>query len=944
MSPSERSTAGRVPPALLDHSQAADVEAVVLAAVRELMAEVRPSVEIRGVSLDDDFARQLGLDSLALAELLVRLEGFLGVTIPTRVLATAETPRDLVAAVRRAHPGSGAALAVAWHPQPIVEDIPGTATTLVEALESHVRAHPERVHVRLLGDAGLVGELTYADLWNGALTVAGELLNRGLVPGETVALMLPTGSDYFTAFTGVVVAGGIPVPVYPPARPSQLEDHLRRQTGIFLSAGTALLLTTPEARTLARLVRSQVPSLRHVLTPADLTGMPSLHQRPRAAGADVALVQYTSGSTGHPKGVTLTHANLLANIRAMGTAAQVNSADVFVSWLPLYHDMGLIGAWLTSLYYGMPLVVMPPMSFLSHPARWLTAITAHGGTLSASPNFGYELCLRIDDAELAGLDLSTWRMACNGAEPVNARTLSRFAERFAACGLRRQAIAPVYGLAEAGVGLAFPPPGRGPLIDRVRRAELTTAGRAVPAADEDPGALEVVACGLPLPGHEIRVVDALGNEMGERHEGHIEFRGPSATIGYFHDAAATKTLFHGDWLDTGDLGYIAGGDLYVTGRVKDLIIRAGRNLHPQQLEDAVGEVPGVRKGCVAVFAATDAAAGTERLVVLAETRLTGERDRADLRARILGIAVDLLGTPPDDVVIAPPGTVLKTSSGKLRRAACRERYEHGNLAADQRRVWWQLTRFAWTGTVPQLRRARRVVSGIGFAAYCWVLLLFVGVPATLAVAVLPRMSSRRHAVRRVARLLAHASGTSLTIHGGGSLTPRHPCVIVANHPSYLDSFALAAVLPASCTFVAGEVFARQKVVGFFLRRLGTGFVERAHPDRAVADTGRLIEAAKQGRTLVFFPEGGLSRIPGLRPFHMGAFAVAANAGLPIIPVAITGTRSMLRAGHRFVRPGQVDITVGEPIAPTGTGWDGALALERAARQTILQHCREPDLN
>ena len=269
-------------------------------------------------------------------------------------------------------------------------------------------------------------------------------------------------------------------------------------------------------------------------------------------------------------------------------------------------------------------------------------------------------------------------MAFNGAEPVSPATIERFAERFAPYGLRPDAIdAGIRAgrvLGRAGLPAAGPGPAHRPHRPRARscgRGGPTRRNRATPDA------LRFVACGQPLPGHEIRIVDAAGHELGDRREGRIEFRGPSATAGYFRNADATRSLFHDDWLDTGDLGYLADADLYVTGRVKDLIIRAGRNLHPDELEEAVGNLAGVRKGCVAVFACPDPGGGVERLVVMAETRATGDEATAALRSEIVSTTVDLLGVAPDDVVLAPPRTVPKTSSGKIRRAASREIYEQG---------------------------------------------------------------------------------------------------------------------------------------------------------------------------------------------------------------------------------------------------------------------------
>ncbi|HEU0201848.1 MAG TPA: AMP-binding protein [Burkholderiaceae bacterium] len=302
----------------------------------------------------------------------------------------------------------------------------------------------------------------------------------------------------------------------------------------------------PEAMVVARLLQARVPGLRHVITPQQLAAGDTARTDSDSftpvllSGEDIAFIQYTSGSTGSPKGVVLTHANLLPNIRAMQQAVAASPRDVFVGWLPLYHDMGLIGAFLGSLYVGFPLVVMSPLAFLAKPERWLRAIHRYRGTLSAGPNFAYELCLkRIDDAALAGLDLSSWRLAFNSAEAVSPDTVLRFAQRFARYGLRPEAITPVCGLAEAAVGLLFPPLGRGPLIDRIDRETFARAGRAIPAAG-DTNAQRFVACGRPLAGHTIRIVDDAGREVGERIEGRLEFKGPSATQGYFRNPSETR--------------------------------------------------------------------------------------------------------------------------------------------------------------------------------------------------------------------------------------------------------------------------------------------------------------------------------------------------------------------------------------------------------------------
>src|SRR5665647_1148500 len=575
----------------------------VIALVAALVRELRPQrIRFIDVLPSSRIERDLGIDSLGRTELILRIERAFRVRLPAQTIGEAETVHDLVRALEQAGPARERA-ALEAPSVPALPSVPAAtqARTLIEVLEWHAARHPDRLHLTVLQDeATVLGSLTYAELAARARAIARGLIVRGVTPGDRVALMLPTSVDYFTTFFGILYAGAVPVPIYPPMRLSQIEDHLRRQIGILRNAGACLLITMPEGRRLAGLLRAQVESLTAVESVANLEASTAPVNLPPPSGSDsVALIQYTSGSTGDPKGVVLSHSNLLANIRAMGAVMEASSADVFVSWLPLYHDMGLIGAWLGCLHFAAPLYAMSPMSFLVRPESWLWAIHRFRATFSASPNFGFEFCLnKITDSDLKGLDLNSLRMVANDAEPVSVQTLRRFIDRFGRYGFPARAMAPVYGLAECSVGLAFPPLGRPPIIDRVNRDRLSTDGVAEPARPEDPKPLEIVACGQPLPGHEIRIVDEAGRELGERREGRLEFRGPSTTRGYFHDESKTRELFHDGWLDSADRGYTAGGDVYITGRIKDIIIRAGRHLYPQEIEEAVADIPGIRKGCL----------------------------------------------------------------------------------------------------------------------------------------------------------------------------------------------------------------------------------------------------------------------------------------------------------------------------------------------------------
>ncbi len=892
----------------------------------------------------------MGIDSLGRVELLLRIEQHFAVTLPEQILATAETPGDLLHAIKtakiskRAQTDSGTVRIPREPDQAIEGGPPEKAETLIEVLDWHAEAHPKGIHIHLYGDGESEELITYADLKEGAGAIAAGLVERQIEPGQSVAIMLPTGRDYFYAFFGILSAGCIPVPLYPPARLSQIEEHMKRHAIILKNALARLLITIPEAKTLAMLLKSQVETMKSVVTAEEISTKNKGYRFPKPKAADIAFLQYTSGTTGNPKGVMLSHANLLANIRAMGEVTEASSKDVFVSWLPLYHDMGLIGAWLGSLYYGMKFVVMSPLTFLARPERWLWAIHKHRGTISGGPNFGYELGIRrLDEKKLEGLDLSSWRMAFNGAEPVSHETMNQFCEVFKDYGFNPKACMPVYGLAEASVGLTFPPLNRGPLVDEIRRETLMHSGRAEPAEEGEEETLHFVACGRPLPGHQIRIVDDFGREVEERREGRLQFRGPSTTSGYFRNRQASEELFDGEWLNSGDRAYMAGGDLYLTGRIKDVIIRAGRNIYPYELEEAIGKIEGIRKGCVAVFGTTDISKGTERLVVIAETKEREFSNLDTIQSEINSVSADIIGMPPEDVLLAPPRSVLKTSSGKIRRSATRDLYEKEKIGWRQYPVWWQFLRLTTASLIPQLRRARLRSMEFIYASYAWPMFYSLAIITWTMVAIMPNIRWRRSFIRHMSRLAVWLSGNPFTVRGLENIPSRSPCIIASNHASYIDVIVTAAVFPPFLSYVAKRELTSRFVPRLFLSRIGIRFVERFDMERGLSDAKKISETVQQGNSMVFFPEGTFDRMPGLLPFHMGAFITAAEAGIPIVPVTLRGTRSVLRSESWFPRRGAITVTIGEPILPEGSGWKAAIKLREATRASMLEHCGEPDL-
>jgi 1-acyl-sn-glycerol-3-phosphate acyltransferase len=914
--------------------------------VRDLVWELHPEMQRRvAVTLDSDLDRDLGLDSLGRAELVLRIDRAFKVRLPDRLLADASTPRDLLQALVAAAPDRAAAtealpLELTELPEVVA---PFSEATLIGVLAHHVHSHGERPHVLLWQSEDEEQTISYAELDRESRTVAAGLIERGLAPGDRVAIMLPTEAAFFEAFFGVLYAAGVPVPVYPPFRRAHVEDHLRRQATILRNAGASFLIIGSEIRTVGQLMLGLAEDLHHVETVKDLACAGAIEQPLRAGPETIALIQYTSGSTGDPKGVVLTHANLLSNIRAIGEAIAANSSDVFVSWLPLYHDMGLIGAWLGALHYGVPTVIMPPLAFLADPGRWLRAIGRHRATLSAAPNFAYELCCKnVHDEDIKGLDLSSLRMLMNGAEPVSPATIARFAARFAKFGFPPKAMAPVYGLAENSVGLTIPPVGRGPIVDRVERSVLSRDGKARPAQPGDATALEFVACGRPIDGHEVRIVDEADVELPERTEGRLQFKGPSSTRGYFRNEEKTKALFDGEWLESGDRAYIANGDVFITGRIKDIIIKAGRNIYPQELEELVGGVEGVRKGCVAAFPSTLGDTGTERLVLLVETRLTAQSDIEALRNKIIEVAKTQLDMAPDEVVLAPPNTVPKTSSGKLQRSAARSLYESGSLSKKGYALWWQLTRLSWSGLGHRARRLQRRIFDLLYAGYWWALLV-AGASITWCATLLLSSRSRRHQViHYVARGFLWLTGLSPKVEVEEPI-PARSVLLAVNHASYLDPLLLSAVIPGPLSFVAKEELAGQRVAGPFLRRTGTRFVRRTDVKGGVEDTRNVLDASLSGERIVSFPEGTLTRMPGLLGFHLGSFLVAVEAGVPVVPIVISGTRSALRGGQWFPRPSKIGVHIGKGMRADGSDFSAAVRLRDRVRARMLVLCGEPDL-
>jgi acyl-CoA synthetase (AMP-forming)/AMP-acid ligase II len=576
--------------------------------------------------------------------------------------------------------------------------------TLIDLLR-RVGAFSE-VGLRLLDRSEGASWFPWTEVARRAEDTCGGLQRLGLAPGDRVGLVFPTSIDFIDTFFGVILAGAVPVPLYPPIRLGRLEEYLSR-TARMLSAVSPRIVLADERvrRLLGTAVRDVAPELG-CLAPREL---PLSAGRPIARAAnDLALIQFSSGTTVDPKPVALSHRAVVAQAMALNAHWPDSDDHVHsgVSWLPLYHDMGLIGCVITALERPGSMTLIPPELFLARPAVWLRAISRYRATVSVAPNFGYGLCVeKIHDDELDGVDLSSWRIGLNGAEPVVPRVMRRFQRRFEPWGLRPETLTPVYGLSEATLAVTFSGLD-GPFVSRTfDRQALSQRGQAVESSD----GLEIASVGMAIDGFELRILDSKKRDLPANQIGRLWIRGPSLMDGYFDRAEATDEVLEDGWLDTGDLGFLYRDELYLTGRAKDVLILRGRSHSPTEVEASVDHVDGVRTGCsVAVSWLPDGADG-EVMLLLVEAKHGVLQDsfggiadqcRAAVRAAT-GLTADL-------VEVVAPGTLPRTSSGKLRRQEALRRYLGDELSPPDRvtalrlagaavRSSLELARMRWNG-------------------------------------------------------------------------------------------------------------------------------------------------------------------------------------------------------------------------------------------------------
>lgn len=519
--------------------------------------------------------------------------------------------------------------------------------------------------------------IRWSQLHSEARVVAAALQARGVQPGDHVAVLGPTTRQLITTIQAIWLTGAALVTMPLPMRMGALEQFVAQTRVRIHRSDTKILVIDSDLAGFIEREEGDPPFVTLDELFANQGVTEAGYRRPNSSEDSLAVLQFTSGSTSEPKGVMLSHEAICNNLDGAWKAAAITRDEVIVSWLPLYHDMGLVGLLTIPMTIGCTLVQGAPQDFLARPLRWMQWISQYGGTGTAGPNFSYSLAARAMRRTEEDLDLSHMRVWLNGAEPVDPETFRSFFTAGEKFRLSPKGAFPAFGMAEVCIAGCFPEPMAGLLTDWVDKSALETRHLAIPVEPGVEGATELVLLGKAVPGLEIAIVDCANGEIcGDRQVGELKITGNSLTSGYYEQPAETEELIIDGWLHTGDLAYTIDGSLVVCGRIKDVIIVGGRNVFPQDIEKVAGEVEGARTGNVIAFG-IEGRQGAQNIIVVAEARAA---DLAEVARDIHSVVTASVGIPPKQVILVEPGTVPKTSSGKLQRSACRQQFIEGTLA------------------------------------------------------------------------------------------------------------------------------------------------------------------------------------------------------------------------------------------------------------------------
>ncbi len=779
------------------------------------------------LSMDDKFEADLGLGSLERLELFSQIETTLGVKLSPSEISTIQTLRDIVTILARSH--GSQSLVVNQCDKATVQAVtidPSKVTNLRDLLIMYTQRYPNRRHVVLLSGDGSEKEITYAMLYKQAGKISNALTTRGIQTGDHVALLLPSGEDFLYSFLGVIFSGAIPIPICPPESANQVGEYISQAVSILKKSDVRLLVTFGKFQKLAKFFRGFLPHLLGVTTTNDLLKSEFYLPKLKISSSQAAFVQYTYGSAGNFKKIVLTHKNILENIRSILKLFEVTTSDITVSWLPLHHDTDLIVMWLANLYFGSTLVLYSSKNFLSRPESWLWTIHKYRATISAGPNFAYEICInKINDNTLLGLDLSSWRIAGNISEMVCAQTLKRFSEKFSQYGFKSKALTNVYVLSEGAILMCAGSILEDQKIDRIASHEFHQKNIAKPIFEREKKYYEFVSCGSPIDNYQIRIVDEENTCLPERNIGMVHCKVRSMMCEYYRDQAVSEKVFHGGWIDTGDLGYLAEGELYITGRRKDIITKEGKNYYPTEIEDIITMYSDLNFGQVVVFSSVENLSGIKKILAIVESKNNDKNSHKILKKQICQIVVKCLGFSLDDILIVTENVLPKTTNGKLRRYVCGEIYSQKNIRKIKNNIIIKLFNIYVRCFIAKTKKILTLCLRFFYTIYLFLVLISMASLTYIAIRFFNRDNGEK-IIKTASKITLRASFCSIEIDGINHIKSKKNMIFVSNHASYIDVLVLVAFLPGHFCYVAKSELKKSYFLRKILKTLEIVYVDR----------------------------------------------------------------------------------------------------------------------
>lgn len=917
-------------------SSASVLKRQLLAVTRLFLRELGAQRAARAVSLDALLLDDLGLGSLERVAFLQRLEQHFGVRLAIEDLLRADSMRDMYHLLEQAEPHMEMQLpelALATAAMPVEVD---PCETLVDVLSRYVEAEPKRRQACLLQSQGQVTELSYGSLWRKARHLAVLLQQHAAcTPQAVIAIAVTEAEAFMVSYLAVVLAGLQPLVMRMPVNAHCLRPlYWRIRLPMLVSNQVAgLILQDVSAQNALRPLQQALASNLAYFIYDELIARPQLPEYElRPVSADYVIYRRLAWDHREQSRLQVTHAQWLQQIREDGAALNIKASDVVFSWLSLVEPMGLLSAWLGSLYYGLPFIWMPPQDFFAAPEKWLWGIHQYRASISFAPNAGYAKCVQeIKEQSCVGLDLSCWRVALNAGESMAAITVRQFCERFSAYGFSDCAMIQGYIPAGESMLLTLSMLSRPAHFERISRQVFFSHKRAQLLEADRPGGLLFVASGRSLPSSEIHIVDQDGRSLGDRQIGYIKYRR------HFR-------LDSNQWCVCSDLGYIADETLYTVAADPQQVVKYGSYITPYALRMVITGIAALAKANYLSFSITEPAGGqAEWVLLLATDKIRNPFYVRRVQAVLHNHLTQCFGVAPDHMLFyAKHGLERFGETTDEQLQGAQAAYQAGELLPQpawyhHRRLWGKTCALAKLCLRPLTKLAKLI-----YSIYFLLLFILLFIPCSFVVRVLPKRLSKK-LFKFICRLIFLLAGCPIVVKGRAWLRQSEHVIFAPNHTSYLDVLALIAVLPSRVCFVGKRELKSIPLLGSLFKNMGHLFVDPADIRRGEENLQQLISVLQEGRSLVIYPEGTFTHANGLRPFKLGAFMAAAQTNTPVCPVICTGLRRVLRDRELLLRPGLIRVIAKPWQRPEADDMQAVLKLRDDVMAQIAEDCGEPVL-